>query len=187
MGGYSDTGRRNTATPPSNMITNAITFASTGRSMKNLANMASPARIRIAAKEPACCFRWAAPSLRDARSGFHLPPRDRQLITRSRIAQPSPVSGPFTHGASRRRLIRVDYEDVVALLIIANSTVGNHQHLLRRPSGMRTRANNPGNSALSLFSKTARSAIVPVEALISLSAKSSTPCVRVAFFVVQAD
>ena len=42
MGGYSDTGRRNTATPPSNMITNAMTFASTGCSMKNLANMMTP-------------------------------------------------------------------------------------------------------------------------------------------------
>ena len=52
---------------------------------------------------------------------------------------------------------------------------------------MRTRANNPGNNTLSLFSKTARSAIVPVEALMSLSAKSSTPCVRVTLFVVQSD
>jgi hypothetical protein len=43
------------------------------------------------------------------------------------------------------------------------------------PSGMRTRANNPGNRSFSSFLKIARMAIVPVEVLISLSVKSRTP------------
>src|SRR6266550_2578861 len=42
IGGYSETERRNTATPPSRIMTNAMTFASTGCSMKNLANMTTP-------------------------------------------------------------------------------------------------------------------------------------------------
>src|SRR5881227_2403159 len=42
IGGYSETGRRKTATPPSSMMTNAMTFASTGCSMKNLASMMTP-------------------------------------------------------------------------------------------------------------------------------------------------
>ena len=57
IGGYSETGRRNTATPPSNMITNAMTFASTGRSMKNLANMAAPDADQDSVAAPACCSR----------------------------------------------------------------------------------------------------------------------------------
>jgi hypothetical protein len=38
IGGYSETGRTPTATRPSRIVTNAMTFARTGRSMKNLAN-----------------------------------------------------------------------------------------------------------------------------------------------------
>ena len=41
IGGYCATGRFTIATPPSNIVTSAMTFASTGRSMKNLANMFS--------------------------------------------------------------------------------------------------------------------------------------------------
>ncbi len=37
MGGYCDTGRLNIATKPSTIVRIAITLASTGRSMKNLA------------------------------------------------------------------------------------------------------------------------------------------------------
>jgi len=39
MGGYCATGSEKIATPPSNIMTMAMTFASTGRSMKNLENM----------------------------------------------------------------------------------------------------------------------------------------------------
>src|SRR4030095_16349677 len=44
IGGYCATGRFTMATPPSNIVTSAMTFASTGRSMKNLASMAGDGR-----------------------------------------------------------------------------------------------------------------------------------------------
>src|SRR6185503_2584035 len=38
IGGYCETGSTKSATAPSRIVTNAMTFARTGRSMKNLAN-----------------------------------------------------------------------------------------------------------------------------------------------------
>ena len=67
-GGYCATGRVDMATPPSRMMTRAMTLARTGRSMKNLANMASrEARVsgpgwagRFAHRRDLCRQAWRA-------------------------------------------------------------------------------------------------------------------------------
>ncbi len=53
IGGYCETGRTPSATAPSRIVTNAMTFARTGRSMKNRASMESDLRVVGAGLAPA--------------------------------------------------------------------------------------------------------------------------------------
>src|SRR5262245_2389564 len=129
IGGYSETGRRNTATPPSKIITKAMTFASTGRSMKNLANMTTPG--------PGS----GLDRLGIVFDGHDLVPGARvqesiydYTIRRGKSAANGATVGskrPFHDGTARDDVIGFDDKDVISLLIVTNCAVGNNQHRLR--------------------------------------------------------